>query len=203
MFIISNNCLGGYIYRDILKKEYCSPFIWTLFDPNAFIDFINEFDTINLEHIKVYKENPTIQNSFKLLIDNKYKLDQIHMVFDEKYTEPTIVGANKCDVHYNKIWEYITENYIKRLNRARLEKEKIFIFYDNYGQCKDLNKLITVMKEHPNYNCIAFTNKTIDSLNNLIVKPISTKWNSEPSGWYNSFMKTYKDFLEEYLSKFE
>ena len=42
MFIISNNCLGGYIYRDILEKEYCSPFIWTLFDTNVFIDFVND-----------------------------------------------------------------------------------------------------------------------------------------------------------------
>ena len=41
MNIITNNCLGGHIYRDVLKTEYQNPFIWCFLEP--YFDFIKEY----------------------------------------------------------------------------------------------------------------------------------------------------------------
>lgn len=87
------------------------------------------------------------------------------------------------------------------LNEPNLKIKKIFLFYDNFNVCKNPYKLTEIMHKHPEYVCIAFTDKELKPLENLIVKNIELSWNSEPGGWYNSFMNTYKDWLNDFLNK--
>ena len=203
MFIISNNCLGGFIYRDILKTQYASPFIWTSVHPDEYIQMIDEFANIDLENAEIVKEKEGLSNNFDILLCEKYHVHNQHMWFNKNVKMPTISGPNKCDVNYCKIWEYIYDNWMRRSKRAKKEEKKLFLFYDNYGLCKNPQKLTDVMKKHSEYTCIAFTDKEIISLENLIVKKIDFSWGDEPGGWYNSFMKTHKKFLEEYLKIYD
>jgi uncharacterized protein (DUF1919 family) len=203
MFLISNNCLAGFIYRDILKTKYTSPFIWTGIHPDDYIQIIDEFDKIDLTDIELVKEKDGLSNNFDILIYGKYHVHNHHMWFDKDAKIPSTFGPNNCDIKYYKIWEYIFNNWIRRAKRCKLENKKLFLFYDNFNLSKNPYKLTDVMQRHPEYMCIAFTDKNIKALNNLIIKKINLSWGSEPGGWYNSFMKTHKIFLENYLKNYE
>ena len=64
MNIITNNCLGGFIYRDILKTEYQNPFIWTGIEIEKFIDFVDNFDKIDFTNVMIEKEGEGLKNNF-------------------------------------------------------------------------------------------------------------------------------------------
>lgn len=202
MFIISNNCLGGFIYRDILHTQYASPFIWTSIQPDDYIRLIDEFDTIDIENVEIIKEKEGLPNNFDILLNNTYHVHNHHMWFNKDAKVPTVFGPNMCDVNYCKIWEYIYNNWTRRSRRAKEEAKKLFLFYDNFGLCKKPQKLTDVMKKHPEYTCIAFTDKEIVPLENLIIKKIDFSWGGEPGGWYNSFMQIHKEWLAKYLENY-
>ncbi len=199
MILISNNCLAGFVYRDILHTKYTSPFIWTAINPDEYIQMIDEYDKLDLENVIIDKEKEGLSNNFDIILCEKYHIHNHHMLFDEKAKTP--IHSNSCDISYYKIWEYIYSNWIRRAKRAKFENKKIFLFYDNFNVCKNPYKLTEIMYKHPEYVCIAFTDKEIKPLENLIVKNIELYWNSEPGGWYNSFMNTYKDWLNDFLNK--
>lgn len=59
MNIITNNCLGGFIYRDILKTEYQNPFIWTYIKTNEFIFLCENYNKINFHNYELSKKGNT------------------------------------------------------------------------------------------------------------------------------------------------
>ena len=201
MNIISNNCLGGFIYRDILKTEYKNPFIWSSFDPDNFIEFIDNYETINFDNYELFKLGPGMNHNFKLKIDDKYILNNDHMWFDANAKTPTVFQINNCDIKYCKIWEYIVNNYEKRLKRMKNEIKTVFIFYDHEKVCKSAYKLTDIFKRHKNYKGIAFTYQDIPikQTDNLIILPVKEEWNKPPAGWYPDFMYHYKNKLSELL----
>ena len=147
--IISNNCLGGFIYRNILKSEYRNPFIWTLFDDNVFNKFIKNFHTINFRHAVVKKatDNWTIDNDFDTIIANEYIVHNIHMHFNAIHTTPHHCNPASNKNHslwtdgmsYRYIWEYIYEKYCIRLNRMLMDNiEPIIIYWGMFNgvRCK-------------------------------------------------------------------
>ena len=80
MNIITSNCLGGFIYRDILNQEYQNPFIWTKFLNNEmFIDFVDNFKNINFDNVMIEKEGDGLTNNFITVIDDKYFLKNRHI----------------------------------------------------------------------------------------------------------------------------
>jgi hypothetical protein len=122
--IVTNNCIGGFIYRDILNCEYQNPFIWSLiFNFNY---FAQDFNNINFDNFKLINSN-NIPNGYELIIDNKYFIKYIHCYFDKTKTVPSIVDT--C-VKYNKIDEYIIEKYLKRLKRMKKLNSTVFIVAD-------------------------------------------------------------------------
>lgn len=191
MNIITNNCLGGFIYKDILKEEYQNPFIWTLFDPDEYIDFIDNFDTINFDNYELIKEGNGLSNNFQLLIDCKYHLKFIHYNFEASADTPYIKGV---DVYYNRIWEYIVEKYITRLKRMKAQKTTVFIYYEPNLKCSKLSLLPEIIQNH-NYKCIAFTNK-LKSTDKLKVYPIEKTWNSPPP-----VVQTYRKEILEFINE--
>lgn len=128
--IITNNCLGGHIYRDVLKTEYKNPFIWCFLEP--YFDFIQNYPNINLFNYKLEKIDKKL-GRFKIVIDNKYELKFWHYYFDKNAKTLIIDGRN---VRYNKIWEYIVQKYEERTKRMLNKKEEpIFIIgSSNSGQ---------------------------------------------------------------------
>jgi len=47
MNIISNNCLGGFIYKDFLQIKYENPFIFSLMDYDDFLYLLENYETID------------------------------------------------------------------------------------------------------------------------------------------------------------
>lgn len=193
MNIISNNCLGGFLYRDLLKTEYKSPFIWTLMEPDLYIEFIDNFENINFDNFELTNDSKELSNKFSIIIDEKYKLEFIHAHFDKSSNKPKIVNA---DVYYCKIWEYIVEVYTRRLERMKHETDKLFLFHEPNLPYKNLNKLPEICEKHK-YKCLIFANDD-DVIENDYCKKFSIdkKWPT-----YQPLIEKYKKVFIDYLCK--
>lgn len=176
MNIITNNCLGGFIYRDILKEEYKNPFIWTSINHLDLIDLIENFDTINFVNIMIDRDGKELGNNFITIIDDKYKIYNHHVWFSAKDNEPRIEGNN---VFYNKPWEYIVEKYEKRLKRMP-KKIDVIAMYWHEAPKEYIKLLIQTCKKH-NIRCLIITDK-IDNDEYAKIIPFYTtkeKWEIE------------------------
>ena len=186
--IISNNCLGGYVYRDILKEEYQNPFIWTRLDNTDLINLLENFDTLNFKNIELFKESNKLEK-FRLKIDNKIKLQFNHYLFDSKYDKPTIIGI---DVHYNKIWEYIVNVYLRRLNR--MVKTIDYIFIEDNGTY-DVDRIIKITQKNK-IKTFIITNKKSKFISDTLVIEPHIKYDCFMAHFYKEQYKNeIKDFL--------
>lgn len=194
MNIISNNCLGGYIYRDILKEEYQNPFIWTRLDNLDLINLLENFDIIKFENVELFKESNKLEK-FRLRIDDKIKLQFNHYLFDQKYDKPTVIGI---DVHYNKIWKYIIDVYLKRLKR--MQKEIDFIFIEDNGTY-NIDKIISIVQTK-NIKTFIITNKKPKLISDTLVIVPHIKYKEFQAHFYRDYYKNeIKDFLKMKVSK--
>lgn len=157
MNIISNGCLGGYFYRDILKQEYSSPFIWCVVRPRSMLNLIKYYDEINFNNAELQKDdfyhNNKTLDCFKIIVDNKVVIHYTHHHFSSKYTVPTKIN---CDVFYNKMWELVNRNYTKRI--ARMTEKPVFLLLDG-KDFYNLEEDIRLLEEVKNNNrtCIFIT----------------------------------------------
>lgn len=201
MNIISNNCLGGFVYKEVLEKPYSNPLIWHAFmNPSDYIEFIKDFDKLNFGNIELTKEGEGLKNNFILIIDDKYKIYQHHAWFDKDANVPTIFGPNNNDIKYNKIWEYIVNNFNRRVKRMKQEDTIFILFYDPYNKIKNHQKVVDAIYDKK-YKGIIFSNQKINLYSNILQLPVDDSWPKEKYGWHNSFMKTYKDKLKELLTQ--
>lgn len=76
MVLIGNNCLVGYIYRDILKQEYQTPFIWSRIWKEDFEKLISQYDMLNFDNFELKKINSLNKsnNDFYILLDDTIKI---------------------------------------------------------------------------------------------------------------------------------
>lgn len=186
MNIITNNCLGGHIYRDVLKTEYQNPFIWCFLEP--YFDFIKEYPNINLKNYEIKKIEENSLKRFKLVIDNKYELKFWHYWFDEKSEKPIISDRN---VKYNKIWEYIVEKYETRLKRINENDEICFAYYSNELNTAQFSVLKSLSKNH---KVLIFNNKFNYNDKNIRCFSIDENW-KEPKFVTEKYKMEIKDFL--------
>lgn len=160
MNILSNNCIGGFVYRDILHTQYRNPFIWTGIDTNAlFVDFIDNYDNINFNKIMLESSNGSFNGELSLVIDGRYKWHNCHIKFLHTATTPIYVTNDYGnDVYTNEPWKYIVNKYMSRLKRMQSERDTVVIAYNIIGD--DAEKLAqTVTRRHiktlmfsPTYN---------------------------------------------------
>lgn len=163
--ILSLNCLGGHIYRDLLKYPYGNPFIWTQLDNNDFIQLIETYETIDFLNYELIKESDGL-DKFRVLIDDNIKLQFNHHRFDAAAYTPQIRGV---DVFYNKIWEYIADIYEKRL--SRMSKEVDLVAIDDWSDSLDIERMkeICTSKKYPLFIC---TDRLPEHDNDtIIIKP--------------------------------
>lgn len=117
MNIISNSCLGAFLYKEVLRIPYSNPFCWNVIDDESLVYLIQNYDKIDFENFELVKDE---HKNFYIVIDNHVKVWFIHYRYSEKDTSIRIEGE---DVFYSKIWEYIVECYEKRLERMRIANE--------------------------------------------------------------------------------
>ena len=132
--VISNNCLASCIYRDIINIPQPTPFVWNVIQQDDFIKLIKNFDSINFLNFEV--DFDTVAQEYYILIDGLVKVYYTHYKYkedaEEKYTgfEP----GHGYMTYTNKVIEYTTEEYIKRVNRllkAKEEGAEFIFFYDS------------------------------------------------------------------------
>lgn len=139
MNLISNDCIGAYLYRDCFKTEYKNPFIWSSINIDNFLILYEFYDRIDFSSYKcdVVVNNSGIckQNSLipKIIIDNKVEVNYFHYIQDEKYNQPT---RNDGYTLINDVKGYAIDCYKERLNL--MNETPIFIW--DVTSCKWYNK---------------------------------------------------------------
>lgn len=118
MNVISNNCCGAYFYNSINQRQL-NPFRFCWFDAESCFNIIQQYDTINFTN---YTLTHDANWMFYLNIDNQINVCMYHQLFDKNYNIPTKVGEN---IRYCKIWEYIVEQYDRRL--SLMTEDPVFI----------------------------------------------------------------------------
>lgn len=122
MNIICNNCAGAAIYKYCLNTPYANPFIWCF---SNLYDVMTNFYMVNWRNVRVYNDLPDLYGVWHINIDNKIDLKFVHALFDPNASKPTI---DVWKIRYNRIWEYLLDKYIIRLQRMFNEHtEPIFI----------------------------------------------------------------------------
>lgn len=112
MNIIANTCVGSYLYRDFLHRQYDNPFCWCTIDAESIIKLIKNYNEINFTNIDLLKQN---DNTFSIKIDNHVLVNYVHYKYDPNCTIPT-AGKNG-DIFYNRNYEYVYEKYTSRIKR--------------------------------------------------------------------------------------
>ena len=124
MNIISNTCIGAYIMRDCIQQPYANPFCWNIIDATSMYNLIKNFDNIDFTNYDLHKDDNW---NFWIEIDNQVNVKYVHYHFSP---QDYVIRRYNVDVFYNRIWEYITNCYDKRL--ARMKDNPIFIIATSY-----------------------------------------------------------------------
>ncbi len=125
MNVITNRCLGGYIYRDILKSQYENPFIWTGISDDSFNAIFGEYEHINFNKFRVEQDETESGGKYYIIIDETYRVNYRHVLLDPTCKTPTIKDVN---IYTCNPQQYITEKYMARL--SRMKSSPIFIYMD-------------------------------------------------------------------------
>ena len=122
MNIISNNCLGGFIYK-YAGLQYENPFIWTAFNGSSLEYILFNYDTINFS--KIWLHDVSRHHGYNLVIDDKLDMKcWSHYKYDPTAATPIKRGDS---IYSNNIGQYILDTYTKRL--SRMKTAPIFVLY--------------------------------------------------------------------------
>lgn len=137
MNIISNNCIGASIYKQ-LGIEFSNPFIWSLISPEDMVFLINNYDEMDLTKISFVSSN-------KMVVDGKIRVLFPHHIKDPSYQEPTKIDSN---IFFKNIEDYLLDSWNRRVLRLKnLNENPIFIISDR----KNGNENGTYVFDNPNY----------------------------------------------------
>lgn len=192
MNILSTNCLGAFIYRDVLNIPYNNPFIWTTFSFKDFKTLITDYEKINFKNVELFKEGNEFSNNFNLRIDDKITLKNTHIFFDKN--QSTLLKKNNC-VFYNKPWEYIIEKYNNRI--TRMDNNVIIMIYDSTLSQKEISDLYSICKAK-NYPTLFFTKYDISETDKIKKIPFET-YNGD---WIKPLLLKHKNDIKKFLNIF-
>ena len=191
MFIIPTDCVGGHLYK-YLKQPHNHPFFWCVIEPLDMLNLINNWETLNFNNITIelsskWNEWSTAKNTFDIIIDNSIR---VHYVHNKLSMKDNVIRIHGGDTYYRYAYKLTYENYIRRLQRMRLEKKPTFLICENksFGYtadtlskiCKSCDKSITCL-----------TDKRIEHKNNTTLITIDSK-----------IINTYKPGRTEYICKY-
>ena len=129
MNLISCNCAGASIYKFIINKPYNNPFIWCLTDV---VSLAKYWGHINFHKIRIFNEHD-LDGIWHINIDNKVDVRYVHAVFDPNAQQVQIIQptpTQNAEIRYNKIWEYLTYTYYKRLARMDVTEPPLYVLYN-------------------------------------------------------------------------
>lgn len=134
--LISNNCFAASIYKDCVQVPQPSPFCWNIIQSEDFTRLIKNIDTIDFLNFKVAFDE--LCGEYYVLIDNLVRVYYTHYKYDENAETPYIgfVDGYGDMIYSNRIIEFISEKYVKRVKRLieTRENEGVeYIFYYDAG----------------------------------------------------------------------
>lgn len=200
MILLSNNCFGGFIYKNILEEQYNSPFVWCRIWEDDYFTLIKDFENINFMNFEIHKtkENEKINDlmecNFNIIIDNKIKVFYNHYRFSSKDDK---IRKDGIDIYYNKIWEYIVEKYKERTKRMLTDKTKpIILLHCQLGHYYNIQNDIIKLCNNKKYKYILLTNtnEIIKNENNLILPGNVLKYEN-PEHYTDYYKNEIKEFL--------
>ena len=143
MNIICNNCVGARLY-EVTKQQFPNSFMWMLIMHKDYINFINEYDNLDLQNPKFELEIFNNDKRKSVLITlNNIKLHYIHYIQDESKEIP--VKEKSTNILYKDILSYAKNKWFSRLNRSK--EEPIFLFSFNYFSKNDKNQYYSILEE--------------------------------------------------------
>ena len=207
MFIISNNCCGGYLYNHIGVK-YNNPFIWHRMTYDSVYFIMRNFNNINwLDY--TFEKSTRVKNTYNIKVGNDISIHYSHYVFDpnanviikDKTFDKTKYDFWQGDVKYCKIWELINEKYLTRTKRMlELKEEPAFIIRDDEKYIKEPSKKYTIndiINATVQYKRIIITENDKLKTDNKLCKIILVKdvYNVHPEIQIREHLQEIKDFL--------
>ena len=204
MNIISNNCIGGFVYRDILHTQYTNPFIWTaITDNSSFLKFCENFDKIDFQNVSITTDTTSIyaQNKTALLIDDQYILCFHHVWHDSRYKEPTLIknwgtGINVC---CDDPAAYIKNKYFERLSRMSVNDKRLFMFYDAGKPYSDIIQLETICKKQNAYGIILTSENLQITENRVLLLKTENSW--AKGDWAPILLEHYTTDILQFINK--
>lgn len=204
MIIISNNCMGGFIYRDILKTQYCSPFIWTALSHDDFFDLCRDYDKINFLNIQdtIDDTETTYHNNRNaLLIDDRFLLKFHHVWEDASYEKPTVIekwGAG-MNVMYKDPKTFIKEKYLARVTRMKNCNKKLFVFYDVGHPCHRVEELYEICETQKCFAIILTSEDVKIKSGRVLVLKTDNAWATAADGWHKYILNQYSDVISHFI----
>lgn len=173
MNIISNDCLGAYVYQDQLKIDFQNPFIWCSINIENFVKLIDNYDKIDFKNIEcdlqLNDSGICQQGSYtpRIIIDNKVDVNFFHYIQSEKYDSPTkINGYTMC----KDILDYTKVSYLRRLEKTN--SNPIFVW--DVTMCgwynkKNVDVINTFKTINTEYKIIVYSPNVSDSVDINII----------------------------------
>lgn len=169
MNIISNCCLGGFVYKDVLKQQFANPFIWAWLNQEDVVYLVQNFDKINFKNYELSTYNNLPLNDevcFQMIIDDKIKIIYSHYQFI-KNKDTLEIDRKRNMVYYNRIWEYVVAKYNERLERMCSEnKSPVFLICDNREGCGTFSKTQIEILSKAKYKVMFFSRYDYSQFNN-------------------------------------
>ena len=161
MFVISNNCCGGWLYK-LTNTQLNNPFMWMLTSYDSILYTINNFASINWGNFKL-DESELKPNTYKIIVEQQVSLHYIHYLFNpsrkvicDKKSYMSNLPIDDNEVEYCKIWEYVVNKYVNRTKRMRsLQEPPVFLLMDDASSHND--KMYDIITNQTNYHRIILT----------------------------------------------
>lgn len=186
MLVISNNCCGGRLYQ-LTNTQFNNPFMWCEVSYDSIMYIMKNFKNINWYDYDIEK-SPINKNTFIINLENKIKIHYVHYIFDpnaktiKKPAKNKDISLMSNDVIYCKIWEYVNEKYITRVERMLNSNESpIFLIMEKNNFPNQKYTLEDIANcDSPYKRIIITSNKNLQSSNNckiihnLLDTPVKT-----------------------------
>ena len=202
MFVISNNCCGGMVYR-LCKVPFNNPFTWAVCPYRGIKHIMAHLYDINWANIVLTKSNLR-KHTYVITVDNAFPIHYVHYKFNRKFHEQTVIthGSNQdddwsSDTVSDHIWEYVVEKYIERTRRMmKVNELPCFLLHEDTFDNTEYNVTLKDLAYHESpFKRIIITTDTTIQRNDDICKTIITATRNYPKPSVREYFADIKSFF--------
>jgi len=194
MLVISNNCCGGRFYNRH-NLEFNNPFIWMVCPNDSIMYVMNNFNKINWFNYD-FEKSTLKKNTYIIKVENVIELHYVHYNFDSKATK-LYTNKDTNEVYYCRIWEYINQKYLDRVQRMLECKDKpIFLIRDEaYANSNSKYSIKDIAYNNSDYKRIIITKDKSVTRNDELCKTILVNKIELPLTTINKYYNSIISFI--------